>query len=202
MATDEINSMLDSQGETRRRDLSMQRKIPPINLPNGVIDIKLYIPNVNYFGNTPVRAEISIDGKYYRDVNFLMMLKVYDSVVVASHNLRIEVPVTESDFRVEEIPIDGRTEYLQEVQSVVGLVPHRMIKAGEPVVLDYFQQPIAVKSNQPVKIIVRYKGLEVAASGITMARGRIGEIIRVKNESSKKVLSAKVIDSNTVEVTY
>ncbi len=202
MAREEIEAELDRQGESRRRELNMQRRLPPINLPNGVINIKLHIPNINYFGNTPVKAEIAIDGKPYRDVNFLMVLKVFDSVVVASHNLRIEVPVTEADFRIEEIAIDGRTEYLQDIQTVVGLVPHRVVKTGEPVLLDYFQQPIAVKSNQPVKIIVRYKGLEVAASGITMTRGRLGEVIRVKNESSKKVLSAKVIDSNTVEVTY
>ncbi|MBQ3335831.1 MAG: flagella basal body P-ring formation protein FlgA [Selenomonadaceae bacterium] len=34
-----------------------------------------------------------------------------------------------------------------------------------------------------------------------MTRGRIGSIVKVKNESSEKILSARVIDANTVEVT-
>ena len=33
-----------------------------------------------------------------------------------------------------------------------------------------------------------------------MTRGRIGSIVKVKNESSEKILSAKVIDPHTVEV--
>ena len=38
------------------------------------------------------------------------------------------------------------------------------------------------------------------AKGIAMTRGRIGQVIKVKNEASQKILSAKVIDSQTVEV--
>ena len=33
-----------------------------------------------------------------------------------------------------------------------------------------------------------------------MTRGRIGEVIKVKNEASKKIISARVVDAGTVEV--
>ena len=136
----------------------------------------------------------------YRDVNFVVSAKVFDFVLVANHDLRIETPVTESDFRAEEIAIDGRTEYVKDVKEILGLVPHRLIRAGSPITANYFQQPVAVASGHPVKIIVRYKGIEATAKGIAMTRGRIGEVIKVKNEASKKIISAKVIDSGTVEV--
>lgn len=202
MAKAEIEVMLNQRGEFRDREISLQRQIPNINLPNGVIEIKLTIPTVNYFGVTPVKARIFVGGRMYRDVNFVMLVQVFDSVLVANHDLRIEVPVTESDFRIEEVPIDGRTEYIQDAQEIVGLVPHRLIRAGSPITVSYFQQPVAVGSNQPVKIVVHYKGIVAAAEGITLTRGRIGEVIKVKNEASKKVLSARVVDSQTVEVIF
>lgn len=203
MAVAEIERTLDERGEFRRREINLQRALSDISLPNGIIDIKIMLPSgaVNYTGVTPVKARILLGGRLYRDVNFVILVKVYDTVLVANHDLRIEVPVYESDFRLAEVPVDGRTEYLQDTREVTGLVPHRLIRAGSPVSINYFRHPVAVTTNQPVRIIVRYKGIEASAKGIAMTRGRIGEIIKVKNESSQKILSAKIIDSQTVEVT-
>ncbi len=59
---------------------------------------------------------------------------------------------------------------------------------------------MAVKSQHPVKIVFRVNGLEVSAKGTALVSGRIGQVIRVRNDASQKVLSARVIDSQTVEV--
>lgn len=202
MAKSEIEMLLDSRGESRRREISLLRPLADFSVPNGIIDIKISVPSatVNYNGVTPVKARISVGGKMYRDINFVMSVKIFDYVLVANHVLRIETPVTEADFRMEEIAVDGRTEYVKDVSEVLGLVPHRTISAGTPISINYFQQPVAVASNQPVRIIIHYKGIEASAKGIALTRGRIGEVIRVKNESSQKIISAKVIDAQTVEV--
>lgn len=202
MAISEVERILEEQGETRRHEVNLLRPLADVSVPNGVIDIKVSVPAgvVNYTGVTPVRARVSIGGRMYRDVNFVVSVKIYDYVVIANHDLRIEVPVNESDFRLAEIPVDGRGDYLKDIHEVRGLVPQRMIRAGSPVSVSYFRQPIVVNNGLPVKIILRYKGIEISAKGIAMTRGRIGEVIKVKNESSQKVISAKVIDSGTVEV--
>ena len=202
MAISEVERLLDERGETRRREISLVRPLADITLPNGVIDIKVSVPSgvVNYIGVTPVKARISIGGRMYRDVNFVVAVKVFDFVLVANHDLRIEKSVTQEDFRLDEVAIDGRTEYVKDFMEIAGLVPHRVIRAGAPVSLNYFQQPVAVSSGHLVRIIVRYKGIEISANGVAMTRGRIGEIIKVKNESSKKIISARVVDAGTVEV--
>lgn len=202
MAVAEVERILEEQGEMRRHEINLLRPLADVSVPNGVIDIKVSVPAgvVNYIGVTPVRARVSIGGRMYRDVNFVLSVKIYDYVVIANHDLRIEVPVNESDFRLAEIPIDGRGDYVKDIQEVKGLVPQRLIRAGSPVSISYFRQPIVVNNGLPVKIIVRYKGIEISAKGIAMTRGRIGEVIKVKNESSQKIISAKVIDAGTVEV--
>lgn len=202
MARAEIENLLASRGESRRYEITLTRPLADFSVPNGIIDIKLSIPAamVNYTGVTPVKARISIGGRMYRDVNFVMSVKVFDFVLVSNHLLRMEVPVTENDFRMEEVAIDGRTEYVKDIQEILGLVPHRVINAGMPVTINYFQQPVAVTSNQQVKIIVHYKGIEISAKGTALARGRIGDVIHVRNDASKKVISARVVDFQTVEV--
>ena len=203
LTVQEVESVLAGRGETRRHELDFFREIEDITLPNGVIDIKIVLPNsVSYSGMTSVRARIYLGGRVYRDINFTVTLKVFDKVIVANHDLRVEVPVTPSDFRIEEVTIDGREEYCKNIKEVVGLVPHRYIRAGSPVAKNYFQQPVAVDYGSPVRIIVRYNGLEASAKGTALSRGRIGQVIKVRNDASQKVLSAKIIDSQTVEVIY
>lgn len=204
MATDEIEKILQERGEFRRHEIIFVNKISKIPLPNGVIDIKIFMPfaNLSYSSMNSMKARISIGGKAYRDVNFGVLVKVYDNVLVANHDLRIEVPVNESDFRMAEIAIDGRTEYIKDVKKVKGMVPHRYIRAGFPIAINYFQQPVAIAMGTPVKIIVKRGGLQASAKGIALSRGRIGQIIKVKNESSQKIISARVVSDQTVEVVF
>ena len=201
LALSEINAALDERGEFRRREIMMMRSLTNLTLPEGIIDVKILLPNsINYTTSTPVKARIFVNDKPYRDLNFVVSIKIFDLALVAAHDLRIEVPVTESDFRIDEIVVDGRTDYLKDPAEVNGLVPHRFIRAGSPVTINYFQQPVAVESGRMVRIIYRQGGLTVSAKGTVMSRGRIGQIVKVKNENSQKILSARVLDSQTVEV--
>lgn len=204
MAVDEIENILKERGEFRRHEIILMRNLSNISVPNGVINMEILLPSssLSYSSMTSIRARITIGGKACRDVTFGVLVKIYDNVLVANHDLRIEVPVTESDFRVEEIAIDGRVEYVKDVNEVAGLVPHRYVRAGSPIAANYFQQPVAVQMGSIVKIIVRHGALQATAKGVAMSRGRIGQTIKVKNEASQKIISAKVVDDQTVEVVY
>ena len=202
IAADALENALAERGETRRHEIFFTQIAPDIRLPEGVVDVKANLPaQISYVSLTPVRASIFVSGRLYRTVSFTAKVKVYETVIVANHDLRIEVPVSAADFHVAEVPIDGRNEYVKDVSEVVGLVPHRFIRGGPPVTKGYFQQPVAVNSGQRVNIIIKYRGIQATARGIVMTRGRIGALVKVKNETSEKILTAKVIDSQTVEVT-
>ena len=197
-----VEEELAQRGEYRRHEIFFTQQAPDLKLPEGIVDIKASIPTqINYLSLTPVRAVIFVNERAYRTISFTASIKVYDYVLVANHDLRIEIPVTAGDFRTAEVAIDGRNEYVKDISEVEGLVPHRFIRAGSPVTLGYFQQPVAVNNGQRVNIILNYHGVKVSAKGIVMTRGRIGSLVKVKNEASEKILTARVIDSHTVEVT-
>ena len=204
LALTEVENILEERGEFRRHEVMITRSLSNIALPEGVIDVKILMPStsISYSTGTPVKARIFLNGKPYRDVNFIVSIKIFDLALVAAHDLHIETPVTDSDFRVAEIPADGRTDYIKDAAEIRGLVPHRFIRAGSPVSINYFQQPVAVESGRMVRIIFRQGGLTVSAKGVAMGRGRIGQVIKVKNETSQKVLSARVVDTQTVEVVH
>ena len=201
IALDALENALVERGEVRRHEIIFNQYPTDIKLPEGTIDVKAELPKtINYVGLTPVRAIIFVNGRAYRTMSFTATVKVYDTVLVTNRDLRVETQVSEGDFRLTEVAVDGRNEYIKDVSQVAGLVPQRFIRAGSPVTLTYFQQPIAVNPSQRVTIILNYRGIRATAQGIVMTRGRVGQIVKVKNEVSEKILSAKVIDSHTVEV--
>lgn len=202
IARDALEKALEERGETRRHEIFFMQYAPDIKVPEGVVDVKTNLPvPISYISLTPVRAMIFVNGKMCRTVSFTARVKVYDTVIVANHDLRIEVPVTAADFRTTEVAIDGRNEFVKDVSEVVGLVPHKLIRGGSPVTAGYFQQPVAVNIGQHVNIILKGRGITASAKGIVMTRGRIGALVKVKNETSEKILTARVIDAHTVEVT-
>lgn len=202
IARDALENGLVERGETRRHEITFLQNTPDLKLPEGVVELKTHLPApISYISLTPVRVSVFVNGRLYRTVSFTANVKVFDAVIVATHDLRIEVPVSAEDFRISEVAIDGRNEYVKNVAEIVGLVPHRYIRGGSPVTKGYFQQPVVVNSGQRVNIIINYKGVQATAKGIIMTRGRIGALVKVKNETSEKILTARVIDAQTVEVT-
>lgn len=202
IAMEAVEQALAERGETRRHEIFFTNRSPDLKLPEGVVDIKTNLPApISYISLTPVRAIVFVNGRAMRTVSLTANVKVYDSVLVANHDLRIEIPVSAADFRTAEVAIDGRNEFIKDIAEIEGLVPHRFIRGGSPVTKGYFQQPVAVNTGQRVNIILNVRGVKVSAKGIIMSRGRIGALVKVKNETSEKILTARVIDAHTVEVT-
>lgn len=202
LAMQALEKSLADRGEYRRHEIIFTNTPPDLKLPEGTVDVKTDIPaEISYVSMTPVRATVYVNGRVNRTVTLTAKVRVFDTVLVANHDLRIEVAVNAGDFHMAEVVVDGRNEYIKDVAAVAGLVPHRFVRAGSPITMSYFQQPIAVNSGQRVNIIFNYNGIRATARGIVMTRGRIGSIVKVKNESSERILTAKVIDSQTVEVT-
>jgi flagella basal body P-ring formation protein FlgA len=57
-----------------------------------------------------------------------------------------------------------------------------------------------VRAGSSVTMVARVNGLGIEVKGIAMQRGGLGDIIRVKNLSSKKILTARVIGDGRVEI--
>ncbi|VEB41976.1 flagellar basal body P-ring biosynthesis protein FlgA [Chromobacterium violaceum] len=49
-----------------------------------------------------------------------------------------------------------------------------------------------MKRGDAVSIVARQDGIEVTSAGEALANGRQGEVIRVRNTSSNKIINARV----------
>lgn len=69
-----------------------------------------------------------------------------------------------------------------------------------PVMVSVDCPQVVVQSGRQVRIVAAIGNVRASASGEARQNGRVGEIIRVYNQVTRKMLRAKVIDEQTVEV--
>ena len=199
----QIGNFLDERGDMRRREIQFFHSFNDMTIPDGQAVIEVTLPGrINYMGLTSVAIRCKVDGRVYKALNFTVRVNIYDVVLTATHDLMYDKAISETDFRQEEVIIDGRSDYIKDFSVIKSLVPARIIRAGSPITLNLFRSPMVIQTNQPVRLRIKYHGVEASAKGIALTRGRVGDMIRVKNESSGKIITGKVIDEQTVEVIY
>ena len=89
---------------------------------------------------------------------------------------------------------------VRDVANLVGKSPRRPIRAGAAVLGNELREPILVPRNSLVTIRLQTARMILTAQGRAMEPGAMGDVIRVMNTKSNKIISAGVTDSGAVEV--
>ena len=201
-AQEKLEQELTARGETRRHTLTLARAAAAMHAPAGALICEVKVLGaIRYGGLTPVHVLVYVDGKFYRRAILYYRVAVYDTVLVAAHDLRPDQEIGTGDVRQAEIAVeDAGTVYLRELAEVAGRVPSRFLKTGTPLSADVLQAARVLEAGDPVTLVTNYNGIEVKAEGIALQRGRVGERIRVRNARSAKVLMGTVLDAHTVRV--
>ena len=107
------------------------------------------------------------------------------------------------DLSVQRINIGKAPRgYFNRFDDVVGKAAKRRIRGGQTLTPALLALPLAVKRGQPVKIIASHDGIEASTAGEALGDGRTGEVIRVRNVRSGKVIDAQVLDEGVVTSTF
>lgn len=99
-------------------------------------------------------------------------------------------------------PTKAHRGFYNQPQSVIGQAAKRRIRASQLIAPNLLTAALAVQRGQPVKIIARHDGIEASVNGEALADGQPGDVIRVRNLSSEKVIDAQVVEPGVVTSTY
>lgn len=111
--------------------------------------------------------------------------------------------LTAGDLKLQRINIaKARRGYYNRLDEVVGLAAKRRIRAGQTITPALIEQAMAVRRGQPVRIVASNDGIEASTSGEALGDGQPGDVIRVRNTRSGKVIDAKVVSPGVVTSTF
>ena len=173
-------------------------------LSKGRIAYKVTAPRRRQLmGNCPLAVDFSVNEHAQKRIWATAQIEVLGPVVVTRKPLGRYKPITEDDIVIQTMDLANLpSNVLTDPDAVLGKRTKRAIGVQTPLRADIIELPPLVKRGDLVTIIVESEGLKVTARGLVKKKGRLGERIPVVNVDSKKVLYARVVDSNTVKIDF
>lgn len=128
-------------------------------------------------------------------------IQLYQPIVVSAIPLTKGIALNVSDLRLEERDIAQlRQGFFSDLSQLDGKVLKQSVMAGKAIAPTMLSEPIAVKRGQLVDIMAIKDTLQVRMSGIALQKGSVGDIISVRNKSSKRVVEGEVTTKGVVQI--
>lgn len=136
-------------------------------------------------------TERTIHGRFYAII----------SIPVLSRRMRRGEVVSEED--IEWINIAEKRiqrDVITEPDQLIGMAPRRFLRPRTPIRAGDVRRPVLVPKGSTVTMIVRTPLMTLTARGKAAESGSKGDVIRVMNTQSRRIVDAVVIDGGTVLV--
>ncbi len=111
--------------------------------------------------------------------------------------------ITADKLTLIEREISNRNKkYFSELTDIIGREARRTIRPNHVISSSMLQEALMVHKKESVLIYAKNARLKISMKGTALKNGRYNEMIRVRNNSSNKIIDAVVIDRGVVAVNF
>ena len=156
---------------------------------------------LRYIGVTTVNVAIRADGRSFLKTPVRFEVRRFQDVVVAAGNLNAGDILTEKSVRLERLDTGSMPAgYLTETAKAVGLQVRYPMPPGSVLSERSLTRPLLIRRGEQVRIVARIGEIEIYANGVSYSQGAVGDLVRVQNTTTKKILTGRVQEDKTVLV--
>ena len=123
------------------------------------------------------------------------------SLVILRHAMRRGEVITAEKLEIAEIQRSPASGIFTEIGPLVGRRMANAVGAGVPLLDRHLEMVWSVRANEPIVIEINTGSVVVAMAGVALENGQTGDIIRVRNTRSERVVVGRVGDEKKIIVT-
>jgi len=129
------------------------------------------------------------------------VIKVYETVIVLSRSVQRGEIITRQHLATEKRDVSKfRGDFITQVEQVENKQAARYTQAGTILGLRSFIEPRLIKRGDKIIISAIQSAFTIRMNGVAMMDGSKGQLIRIKNENSGRIINATVIETGLVSV--
>jgi flagella basal body P-ring formation protein FlgA len=167
---------------------------------------KVRLPSPTKLGRLRIPVEVWDDGQRKKSFGVTVDAKWYTSVVVAQAPIDVNQELTEDVIAVERRWIDDLADR-NSLGAIANTTSKRILDPGSIIrkaeVSAVRAKPTnVVAARKTVTITLRRGPLTIRTSGEALQAGQKGELVQVRNLTSKAVIVARVVSESEVEVPF
>jgi len=175
-----------------------------VHLPVGKLTCRIVPkPHEDYLGSTILALHLFVNGEPARKLWVNATISVMADVVTVVRPLGKHQHIRLEDIRLERRDLAGLgSETIRDLEDALGNRSRRAIYPGTVLRAGMIDQPPVVRRGDIVKIVVETGAMTITATGMVKQRGRKGEMVRVMNTDSNRVIMARVTGPDAVSVDF
>ena len=128
-------------------------------------------------------------------------LQVWREVVTSQNIIRRNTRLSTNMLSLQKRNIGTlHRGYFQSFDDVTGMISKRSLKPGLTILPSMVENPVIIQRGQLITLQVNSTAIKVEMAGEALQKGRLGDLIKVKNTSSKKTLQGRIVSSDVVIV--
>jgi flagella basal body P-ring formation protein FlgA len=129
------------------------------------------------------------------------VIKIYETVVVLSQPIQRGEIITRQHLAIEKRDVSKlRGDFVTQVEQVENKEAARYTQAGAILGMRSFIESKLIKRGDKIIISAIQPAFAIRMNGVAMMDGAKGQLIRIKNENSGRIINATVIESGLVSV--
>lgn len=193
-------------GQTNRQRVEVKevRFYDKAILPLDDISYELILPDQAYRGgNISFTSIFRVNGKTVKKARGAALVEIWAEVLTPKYYLPRYHEIQERDLQwvhrnISHLPPDLLTDIkdLLGKRTVISINPGEVIRSG------MVEFPPLIRKGERVILLVENQQFKITALGEAKEDGRKGERVRLINLSSKKEVSGRVLDTNTVQIDF
>lgn len=156
-------------------------------------------PGSRLLGNTTIG--IRCNGRSPWTIYVPVQVQLFQPVAIVDRPLARGDTIREGDFKMVERDLGAlKMGYITDARQPIGMVAKRPLGIGTLLTPQLLEAPRLVRRGEQVTIVAESGGLEIRASGEALADGARGDLVRIRNTTSRKVIEAVVVEPGVVKV--
>jgi flagella basal body P-ring formation protein FlgA len=172
----------------------------PFVLPTGELDHEVIPANPAIIGSARMAIIFRVDGRVVKNISLLGQLEALAQVVVSTKALAKGTILHPDQLTTVTMDLTGLNGASSQPAALFGKRLTRSLRSGSPVLATMIEELPLVRRGEPVRIVLSAGPMQLTALGLAHSDGRPGEVIRVQNSSSNKILHCRVTAPGQVEV--
>jgi flagella basal body P-ring formation protein FlgA len=173
-------------------------------LPEGNLDYEVVAPQQwGGWGNANIAVLARQGDRVIGNINVRVDVEVLADMVFTVRQIDFGSIILASDLVVRKNDVGSvQGRYLATVNDAIGKKARSSLKANVPIKSEQLEKNPIIKSGQMVTIVAENERMRVTVTGKAKSAGSFGDTIIVQNLSSLKEMSARIINSETVQIVY
>ncbi|MCH1918980.1 flagellar basal body P-ring formation chaperone FlgA [Shewanella sp. A3A] len=128
---------------------------------------------------------------------------LWAKVVIAAKTLERDTQIRAGDIKLAPFDLAKLNDAaLFHAADVLNKIVRRRIQAGQSILSFQLESPELVKRGDMVTLLVKIEGFSASTRGTALEDGKLNERVKVKNNSSEKVLEGTVLGDGQVLVDF